>query len=78
MRSYEDRGGEGLLRGGGNWGQKYWTLRSREDTGGGSFEKQGSTGDLAAELEKGQLPAQDPRSGDFPTFSFFLCSRFFH
>ena len=24
----------------------------------------GSTGDRAAELEKGQLPAQDPRSGD--------------
>ena len=42
--------------------------------GGGSFEKQGSTGDLAAELEKGQLPAQDPSSGDVGFFQRFLSS----
>ena len=28
------------------------------------LRRRGSTGDGAAQLEKGQLPAQDPRSGD--------------
>ena len=78
MRTEEGRvfWGEGV-----NWGQKYWTKRSREDTGGGSFEKQGSTGDRADKLEKGQLAAQDPRSGDVGfsnVFFLLLCSRSFH
>ena len=46
MRSDEDKGREGsLLRGGVNWGQNYWNMRSCEDTWegeeGGSFEKKG-------------------------------------
>ena len=37
-----------------------------------------STGDMAAKLEKGQLPAQDPRSGDVRSFqTFFLLSSLF-
>ena len=41
-------------------------MRGHVRGGGGGFfwEEGGSTGDGAAQLEKGQLPAQDPRSGD--------------
>ena len=76
-------GGGCLLSGGGQLRTKVLEHEVIRGHGRGRravlLRSEGSTEDRAAELEKGQLPAQDPRSVDVRfsnVFSFFLCSLF--